>query len=109
MNKGEIWLVDIPESGGHEQQGARPVVLISELEANIAMIIPCTSNMKALRFPHVLELEPNKKNGLSSFSVALIFQLRAIDKKRLIKKIGTIDSDQLITVDETIKSMLKLN
>jgi len=109
MKKGEIWLVDIPESGGHEQQGPRPVVFVAKLEANIATIIPCTSNMKALRFPHVLELEPSESNGLSASTVALIFQLRAIDKKRCIKKIGTIDNDQLITIDATIKSMLKLS
>lgn len=109
MKKGEIWLVEIPETGGHEQQGIRPVVLLAELEANIAMVIPCTGNMKALRFPRVLELEPDKDNGLDTKSVILIFQLRAIDKKRLIKKIGVIKNEQINMLDEAIKSMLKLS
>lgn len=55
MKKGEIWLVDIPETSGHEQQGKRPVVIIAEFKANITMIIPCTSSLSSLRFPHVLD------------------------------------------------------
>ena len=108
MNKWEIWLVDIPWSWWHEQQGKRPVVIIAELEANIAIIVPFTSNMKALRFPHVIEISPNKINGLTTLSIALIFQLRAIDKNKLIKKIGIVDKHEIITIDDTIKSMLKL-
>jgi mRNA interferase MazF len=108
MPKGEIWLVDIPATGGHEQQGLRPVILMAELEANMAMVIPCTSNLRALRFPHILEINPDFKNGLSILSVALIFQLRALDRKRLSKKIGSLDASQIRFLDEIIKSMLKL-
>ncbi len=27
MKKGEVWLVEIPKSNGHEQSGLRPVIL----------------------------------------------------------------------------------
>lgn len=108
MHKGEIWLVDIPETNGHEQQGKRPVVLLAKLEADIAIVIPCTSNVKTLRFPHVFEIEPSQKNGLSAHSVALIFQLRAIDRKRLNKKIGTVSSKQIKNIDQIMKSMLHI-
>jgi mRNA-degrading endonuclease toxin of MazEF toxin-antitoxin module len=30
MNKGEIWMVEIPVSDGHEQSGLRPVLIFSE-------------------------------------------------------------------------------
>lgn len=108
MTKGEVWIVDIPETNGYEQQGTRPVVIVTELEANIAMIIPCTSNLKALRFPHVVEIQPTQENGLDVNSIALIFQLRAIDQKRLLRKIGIIDNNLIGTVDEVLKSMLGL-
>ncbi len=73
MNKGEIWLVDLPPANGHEQSGTRPVILITETKANIAIIIPFTSNLQALRFPHTIEVKPSGKNGLSDISVALLF------------------------------------
>ena len=74
MKKGEIWLVDIPKSGeGHEQYGSRPVCIISEGEANTKVIIPFTSNLKAMKFKNVFEVKPDKNNNLKETSVALIF------------------------------------
>ncbi|MCP4405435.1 MAG: type II toxin-antitoxin system PemK/MazF family toxin, partial [bacterium] len=29
MNKGEIWLVEIPPTNGYEQKGTRPVLVLS--------------------------------------------------------------------------------
>ncbi len=40
MNKGEIWLVEIPSANGHEQAGTRPSVILAETPANVAIIIP---------------------------------------------------------------------
>ena len=87
MGKGEIWIIDIPEGDGSEQYWIRPVIIIAELEANIAVIIPFTSNIRAFRFPNIIAIEPDESNGLIITSIALIFQIRTIDRKRLIKKI----------------------
>ena len=108
MNKGEIWLVEIPSSTGHEQAGMRPAVILADTEANITIIIPLTSNLQALRFPHTLEVKPSKTNGLNSISVALLFQIRAIDKKRVIKKIGTLEPSILKRVDGILSTLLQL-
>ncbi|MBI2581466.1 type II toxin-antitoxin system PemK/MazF family toxin [Candidatus Woesearchaeota archaeon] len=51
MKKGEIWLVELPTTNGHEQEGYRPAMVLAEAEANIAIIVPFTSNLQALRFP----------------------------------------------------------
>ena len=56
MKKGEIWLVELPSTNGREQKGKRPVIILSETEADIAIIIPFTSNLQALRFPNTIEL-----------------------------------------------------
>ncbi len=108
MKKGEVWLVEIPKSNGHEQSGLRPVILFSPVLANIVFIVPFTANLTALRFLQTVEVHPSPGNGLSSTSVAMAFQLRAIDRKRLIRKIGDMDSDTLRTIDEMIKKMLQL-
>ncbi len=108
MKKGEIWQVVIPATNGHEQSGIRPVVVLSEVEVNIVSIVPITSNLQALRYPRTITLSPTDKNGLTKNSVALVFQLRAIDKKRLKKKIGELETGLLDKVDNMIKDMLNL-
>jgi|SRR3989344_7532682 len=108
MKKGEIWLVELPSVDGHEQIGKRPAIIISETETNIAIIIPLTSNIQALRFPNVIEVRPSKKNGLGMISVALIFQIRAIDKKRVKSKIGDLGLPILEEVDNNLRKMLSL-
>lgn len=83
--------------------------MLSELEANIVIIVPFTSNMQALRFTNTIEVDPSSNNGLKSKSVALAFQLRAIDKRRLKNKIGMVDDKTLGKIDNIIKRMLNLN
>ena len=106
MKKGEIWLVEIPSTNGHEQAGKRPAIVLADTEANIVIIIPLSSNLQALRFPHTLEIKPSSKNGLQLVSVALVFQIRAIDKKRLVSKIGEIDN--LSKLDSIMQKLLKV-
>ncbi len=108
MKKGEIWLVELPSANGHEQTGTRPVVVLAETEADIVIIVPCTSNLQALRFPHTIEVKPSPQNGLTAISIALIFQVRAIDKKRLKKKIGDLEEMTLKELDIIFAKMLRL-
>ena len=40
MKAGEIYVVEIPELGGHEQNGVRPAVVVACVAKSIATIIP---------------------------------------------------------------------
>jgi len=106
MRKGEIRFVEIPVSNGHEQTGTRPVIILSEVEANIAIVIPFTSNLHALKYPHTIQVSPSGTNGLKTDSAALVFQLRAIDKRRIKGKLGTLENEEISEVDKMIKEML---
>ncbi len=108
MKKGEVWLVELPSVDGHEQAGTRPAIVLAEAEANIALIAPFTSNLQALRFPNTIEVKPSDRNGLSVVSVALIFQVRAIDKKRLKTKIGELEAQPLDKLDAMLRRLLLL-
>ena len=108
MKKGEIWLVELPSSNGHEQTGTRPAIILSEEITNIAIVIPLTSNTQALKFPYTIELKPTKRNGLLTNSVALIFHIRGIDKKRIIKNIGQVEEISLQEIERSIKRLLKI-
>lgn len=108
MKKGEIWIVEIPQLGGHEQKGTRPAIIVADARAPIAVIIPCTSNLRALQFPYTLLIEPSKENGLDITSVALAMHVRAIDKKRLIKRIGALEKSTLRQISNVLKKLFSL-
>lgn len=108
MKKGEIWIVEIPGIDGREQRGLRPAIFIADTHTNIAVVIPCTSNLQALRFPFTARLEPSRGNGLDVLSVALVLQIRAIDKRRLVKRIGALEKPALKELDGMLKTLLGL-
>ena len=108
MKKGEIWLVELPFPLGHEQTGTRPAIIMSDLEADISIVIPLTSNIQALRFPHTLEIKKSTNNGLETDSIALVFQLRAIDKSRLRKRLGNLETTILTKIDGMIRKLLNI-
>lgn len=64
--------------------------------------------MKAQRFPHTIVVQPTEENGLSVTSVLLVFQLRAIDKQRITKTIGHLESELIQKVNQEMKSLLGL-
>ena len=98
MKPGDVWVVDIPELSTHEQSGIRPAVVIARVTKTIVTIIPCTSNMLALRFPYTHLLEQSEENGLTAPSVALVFHMRALDVSYLKKKIGRVDKKTLTAI-----------
>src|SRR3989344_1121080 len=39
MKKGEIWIIDIPGLGGHEQRGRRPAIILADTVTSIVIIV----------------------------------------------------------------------
>lgn len=108
MKKGEVWVINSERSGGHEQSGVRPAVIVSDITARIVMVVPFTSNTRSLRFARTIQFEPNASNNLSVTSIAMVYQLRGIDVKRLVKKVGVLTAGEVKLLDEEIRKMLKV-
>jgi len=110
---GDVYLVEIPTVGGHEQEGLRPAVIVQSeervKELPTVLIVPLTSKIKATIFPFTFLIEPDKSNNLSSSSVALVFQLRAIDKRRLKHKIGKLEKSMILHMKQILKKIMELN
>lgn len=111
MQEGEIYFVEIPLSGGHEQAGLRPAIIAQAAgleKLPTVLIVPLTSKLKASDFPFTFLIEPDKINNLDVTSVALVFQLRAIDKRRLENKIGRIGEAKLELLKQNMKEIMGL-
>ncbi len=113
MKIGDVYLVEIPAVGGHEQAGVRPAVIVqSEKRINelpTVSIVPLTTKIKAITFPFTFLIEPDQSNNLSSSSAALVFQLRAIDKRRLKRKIGKLEKRIMLRIRQVLKEIMELN
>ena len=112
MKPGDIYWVEIPGTNGHEQAGRRPAIIFqgSQLTSRLTtvQIIPLTSRLNARRFPATLVLEPDAVNHLPAKSVALIFQLRAIDRRRLQSKLGRLKARQLTQIKKLVRELFEL-
>lgn len=109
MARGDVLLVGLPSSDKREQSGRRPAVAVQTDVAGepMLMIAPITSNLSALRFKFAVKIEPSHENGLDLPSVVLIFQMRSVDKGRILKKIGKLSNEDMERVDVEIWKMLK--
>lgn len=97
MRQGEIWFADLNPTKGSEQSGKRPVVVVSGVTLNdalpIVIVVPLTSKIRS--YPTCVLLLANKMNGLKKDAEAIPFQVRALAKKRLVNRIGTVTEDDL--------------
>jgi len=115
MARGEIWAVDIPApkgKPGREQLGMRPGIVVQADAADpwlpTTIVIPATSKREAQRFPFTIIVQPSTQNGLDKPSVLLVFQIRAIDKNRLIRKLGRLEDDHLKNLEMKIRGLLAI-
>jgi mRNA interferase MazF len=61
----------------------------------LVLVVPLTSQATALRFPGTVVVAATPTNGLTLPSVALVFQIRALDRSRFVRRLGEV-SDQIL-------------
>lgn len=94
-----IWLADLNPVVGSEQGKTRPVLIISENQINellsVVNVLPLTSRKNDRNIYPNEALLPSKHSGLKKESIALCYQIRTLDKKRLIKSYGKLKDESL--------------
>lgn len=90
---GDIFLADLNPVKGSEQGRERPVIVFQNPDlsrfTSTLICIPLTTNLSRKALPGTCFIKKGD-GGILHDSVALCFQLRAIDKSRLTKKYGTL-------------------
>lgn len=111
VKRGDIWLVNLDPTVGHEIKKSRPAVIIQNDLGNkfspITIVAPITSQNIEKIYP-IDVLLAKEGSGLEKDSKILLNQIRAVDKKRLIKKLGNVDYEAMVRIDNAIKISLGL-
>ena len=110
--RGEIYLVALDTAVGPRLKKTRTALVIQNDKFNrdsaVTMVVPIISTVSRPLSPLHVALPADSSTGLTVSSVAVFNQIRAVDHKRLIKKLGEVDALVLAQVDEAIKAAFGL-
>ena len=99
VGRWSVWLAGLDPVVGSEQGRTRPVLVISETALNdvlpVVNVLPVTSRKQNRRVYPNEALLPAGAAGLSAESIVLCYQIRTLDKRRLLKMFGTLDDAAL--------------
>jgi len=100
----EIYLVKLNPTVGSEIQKTRPCIIISPNEMNVLKtVIVALMTSKGFDFVFRPKIKFEKKDGL-----VLLDQIRAVDKTRLVKKLGTVDKKTSQNISKMLVQMFEL-
>lgn len=108
----EIWIADLNPRMGTEAGKIRPVIIVQtdllNSEHPSTIVCPITTNVKLEA--EILRVHLKKsKFRLEKDCDIMIDQVRAIDNKRLMKKVGEVDRDTADTIRENLRIVLDLD
>jgi mRNA interferase MazF len=86
----EVYLVNLDPTVGSEIKKTRPCVIVSpdEMNRHIATVIVAPMTTKGKSYPTRVECKFRGKTGQ-----VVLDQLRTVDKKRLVKRLGRINKE----------------
>ena len=110
--RGEIWDVNWSPGRGAEQKGTRPALVIQNDRGNASPSYPLTIVASMSRtereLPLHVRIAPTEENGLTDYTDVKCEQLMTIEKTRLMRRRGSITSEEMTRVDAALKLSLSV-
>ncbi len=108
--RGQVWLVDLDPTRGHEQAGRRPALIVSTNgfnrgPAGLVVVLPITTVARGIRW-HV-EVPP-PEGGLRQRSFIKCEDVRSISTERLVTLWGSVVAGTLAQVEQRLRILLEL-
>ena len=90
VSRFDVYLVNMDERPGRDAKNTRPAVIVSpdELNRNIESVIIAPIATTRAKYPTRVSVD-----FLGSERYVILDQIRSVDKVRLVKKIGSLDSE----------------
>jgi mRNA interferase MazF len=109
--QGEVYLVNFDPTIGAEIQKTRPASIVQNDIANrhspITIVAALTSQFDEPLYPTEVFIQP-PEGGLIIPPVVLLNQVRSVDKRRLVRRLGTLTPTTMERVDRAILISLGL-
>ena len=106
IKRGGVYLASLNPTIGREIAKTRPVVVISNDKNNAfsgtVTVLPITSQSAKKTYPFEVAL-PKGSANLPKKSKIKADQIRTVDKRRLIKSIGTLTSEEMLLAENAVK------
>ena len=105
VNRFDVYLINLDPTVGSEIQKTRPCLIISpdEMNRHIRTVIGAPMTTAGKDYPTRISCQFMKKTGY-----IVLDQIRTIDKTRLIKKLGALDSETQFKVISTLQRLFAL-
>jgi mRNA interferase MazF len=108
--RGDVWMIDLDPTRGHERSGRRPALIVSvdlfnHGPAGLVIVVPVTSRAKGIS-THVAIDPP--EGGLTLRSFAKCEDVRSVSKQRLGQRLGAVKTATLVAVEDRLRIMLGL-
>ena len=114
MTRGDIYWAELSPRSGSEQQGRRPVILVSHEAFNQSrawhslIVVPVsTSSTQAARGPTTVPLAPGT-GGLRRPCYAVCHQVTTLDRSKMLTRIGALSRESLARVATGLRAALDL-
>jgi len=111
LRRGEVYLVSFDPTLGAEIRKTRPALILQNDVANrfspITIVAAITSQVEPDLYPTEVLLKA-AEGGLKVDSVALLNQIRSIDRQRLIRRLGRLSRETMLKVDRALVLSLGL-
>ena len=108
VRRGDIVVANLDPTVGVEIKKTRPVIVLSNDSINqysqLVVVVPLTKNTAHLSPSHTLI--PKGVARLAFPSKAVTEQIKAVDKKRLVKRLGSLTPALLTEVERALKNTL---
>ncbi len=103
VKRGEIWLVALDPTVGSEIKKSRPCVIVSppELNEHLRTVIVAPMTSKGFLAPFRVPVTHAAKKGL-----IVLDQIRTVDKVRLVKRVGAVNTKTLSSVLTTLQEVV---
>lgn len=112
VHRGDIFLINFDPAIGSEIKKVRPGIVLQNDVGNeyspVTIVAALTSFHKNQKLYPTEVIIPKKESGLDRDSVALLNQIRTIDKERLVKKLGKVSREYLKDVNKALAISLNL-
>ena len=108
VRRGDVVLVNLDPTVGVEIKKTRPAIVASNDSINqfsqLVVVVPLTKNTAHLSPSHVVI--PKGSARLTFTSKVVTEQIKAVDKQRIVKRLGSLPPTLLAQVERALKNTL---